>query len=340
MRRKQRGFWNFALPALASVAGSLINAEGQESANESNQGINSAQMANNAAEAAKAREFNATQAGINRTYNTDEMNAARGFNQYEAATTRYANHVEAETARNFNAQEAQLNRDFQERMRATQYQTAVGDMNAAGINPMLAIRQGGAGTPSGSAASGPAASSTNASSGAASSGAASGPAGQSGGMLRMENVAGAGIQGALAAAQVAQINSTTKVNEAQEAKIKSEIPKIEQETNNLKETIGKIQAEIEEISTRSTLNISNTTLNGYKYDLVKIQTQQAKGQISLQEAQTRVQNIQEKLMKYEEPEARNKANYQNKSAPSVISPALKDLGTLINGAGTLRGMAR
>ena len=48
-----------------------------------------------------------------------------------------------------NAAEAQKNRDWQERMRATQYQTAVQDLMAAGLNPMLAYSQGGSGTPSG-----------------------------------------------------------------------------------------------------------------------------------------------------------------------------------------------
>jgi gas vesicle protein len=53
----------------------------------------------------------------------------------------------------FNAEEAQKNRDWQEQMRKTQYQTAIGDLKAAGLNPMLAYSQGGAGTPGGSTAS-------------------------------------------------------------------------------------------------------------------------------------------------------------------------------------------
>ena len=55
-------------------------------------------------------------------------------------------------SQNFNAQQTQAQMDFQERMRKTQYQTSVQDLMAAGLNPMLAYTQGGAGTPSGASA--------------------------------------------------------------------------------------------------------------------------------------------------------------------------------------------
>jgi len=51
-----------------------------------------------------------------------------------------------------NAQQAAKQMDFQERMSNTSYQRAVADMQAAGLNPMLAYSQGGAGTPGGAMA--------------------------------------------------------------------------------------------------------------------------------------------------------------------------------------------
>jgi len=68
--------------------------------------------------------------------------------------TNQAQAAQAAGAESFSAEQAQKQMDFQERMRSTQYQTSVKDLIAAGLNPMLAYTQGGAGTPSGSAAVG------------------------------------------------------------------------------------------------------------------------------------------------------------------------------------------
>lgn len=48
--------------------------------------------------------------------------------------------------------ESQRNRDFQKHMSNTSYQRSMSDMKKAGLNPMLAYKQGGASTPSGATA--------------------------------------------------------------------------------------------------------------------------------------------------------------------------------------------
>ncbi|QXP08402.1 MAG: DNA pilot protein [Arizlama microvirus] len=54
----------------------------------------------------------------------------------------------------FSAREAQKNRDYQAYMSNTAWQRGISDMKSAGVNPMLAVSQGGASSPSGNSAQG------------------------------------------------------------------------------------------------------------------------------------------------------------------------------------------
>jgi hypothetical protein len=166
----------------------------------------------------------------------------------------------ASAANAASAEQAAKQMEFQERMRDTQYQTAVKDMKASGLNPMLAYSQGGAGTPSG--AMGSVSTAT------------------------MKNSAAAGIQGYQAismneadidlkkattvgttastlkteadtiktAADIGYILENTKLNQEQQANLKVQLNKLNQEIANLKATekytsaaTGKVGAETQNI---------------------------------------------------------------------------------------------
>lgn len=243
--------------------------------------------------AADAQEgTNESNQGINsagNAFNAEEARKQREFDQYEAAVAR----------------------DWQNQMRATQYQTAVGDMKAAGLNPMLAYQQGGAGTPTGATARGSAAHATQ--------------------PIPMQNSTLAGLNAAMAAAQIKNVQSQTTVNEKTAEKVEAETPQviastgqIKQQTENLKAEMFNIKERMGEIIAHKDLLIkqgyTQTDLgNLYKAqeELSRVDKMLKTEQITFTEAQTKLNRALTTLRQLEFAGAKNESDFETKMGEGV-----------------------
>lgn len=318
--------WAAALGSAAITAGA--SAYNTSQTNSANSAIASAAQSFDLGTFREANDFNRAQADLTRWYNSEEAVKAREFSAQQASAQQ-----------TFNAGEAQKTRDFQERMSNTQYQRAIGDMKSAGLNPMLAYSQGGAGNVGGATASGAAASGPAASAGGASS--AGAPRAHTPQYAGAPLAAGASSAlGAITAAtQLSNLEKQGNLLDAQRDQVVAQTGTEKQREIELGKSNQWLSQQLEERlnaakfdnSMKNIANRMSLELEDFRKDMVKESWSQEK-------IHTRLMELDEKYSKLGLPKAQAESDFYSSVGPAAKYAAM--LGDVLGIAGSARSLVQ
>lgn len=262
-----------------------------------------------------------------------------GTNEYNAWArheTEAYNAQQAALAREDSAQQAGVNRDFQERMRSTQYQTAVKDMQAAGLNPMLAYSQGGAGTPGGAQGQVVTASSPG----------MSGASGQVPSRIPMQKPDFSSmLNAAQSVVAFEQNKANVELTRAQAEETASRVPanmmrtrQMEAEVQDLVDRKPEIQARIDSMKAGTFKDEVQAEVNAAMQALIRAQEETEKGKPAFMQTQNALHRAQTTLIKYGFAEA--EAGSEAWSRVGEVGKEAGMAGSVMRGLAALKGLWR
>lgn len=228
--------------------------------------------------------------------------------------TNDANSANAAKANQQSWEMFEANAQFQERMSNTAHQREVKDLIAAGLNPMLSARLGGASTPSGGT--------TNVAN-----------------VPKLENPVPAAVSSASAVAQIANTDANTEVqksqlevNTAQAAKLRAETSTELNRPDNVASQTDVNRAQLPQIKAMVNKIKEETDLAGAQIYQIQKQIEQLlpaqRAQLMASAAHQSAQATLDQLASFG---AQNQANFEKRN-PNLM-PQARAAGTILNSAG-------